>query len=341
MVAQVFAMCILYRAFIMYDSVKLKRFCSAVMQMTGLSAEESELFAESLVSADMRGVASHGVTRLTAYSRRVAERLVDPHARMTVIGDGGSLLLLDGNNAIGVTTAYRAMTLCIERAKENGLCFASVRGGNHFGYAAFYTELAAKNGMIGVAMSNAPAAMAPTGGKKAIIGTNPLSVAIPAKSHRPFVLDMATSVVARGKVTLAKKEGHSIPLGWGVDSDGKPTRDPARVSTVLPFGGVKGYAISIIIEVLCSCLSGAKDGLHIGSMYDYSGTRQDCGFFVGAIDYARIMPAEVFERKTAQLFETIKNSPCAEGCDEIYIPGEIEWRRMDEAREKGISFRRR
>lgn len=317
-----------------YDAEKLKAFAAAIMQKAGLNEADSRLFADSLVKADMRGIGSHGVTRLYAYSRRIQEGWVCD-AEPKVVRDGGALLAVDAMNGMGVVAAYKIMELCMRRAEETGCCFAAVNNGNHFGYAAYFTELAAKHDMIGVAMGNGPVAIAPTGGTTPMLGTNPLSVAIPAGRYRPLVLDMATSVVARGKITLARKNGQPIPLGWGVDAEGQDTDDPNRVKTVLPFGGAKGYAISLIIEVLCSCLSGAENGQTMGSFYDYSRSQQ-AGFFLGAINIGKIMPLAEFKESVDALFESMKESPAAAGVKEIFIPGEIEYNNMLEAEARGV-----
>lgn len=321
-----------------YDAEQLKIFASSVIQKAGLGKKNSDLFADSLVNADMRKVHSHGLTRLSTYVRRIQEKLVSADATPTLLEDGGSLLLVDANNGMGVPAAYMAMEWCMERAAKTGVCFAAVRGGNHFGYAAYFTEYAARHDMIGIAMSNGPAAMAPIGGKEAVLGTNPLSVSVPAERHLPLVLDMATSVVARGKVTLAKKEGRSIPEGWGIDKEGRSTTDPSQVSTVLPFGGAKGYAISLIIELLCSCLSGAKTGQTMGSFYDFSGCHQDAGFFLGAIDPSVILPVDLLKSRVDELMDSIKLAPRAAGCQEIFIPGEIEFRNAAKAEAEGITL---
>lgn len=321
-----------------FDVQKLKAFSAEVIHRAGLNLDDSWCFADSLVNADMRGVHSHGVTRLSAYTRRIRDDLVAADIKPSILQESPSLLLVDANNGMGAPMAYQVMQMCMERAKQTGVCFAAIRGGNHFGYAAYFTEYAAQNDMIGIAMSNGPAAMAPLGGKQAVLGTNPLSVAMPAGRHLPLVLDMATSVVARGKVTLAKKEGKQIPGNWGVDAEGRPTTDPAQVSTVLPFGGAKGYAIALIIELLCSSLSGAKNGQTMGSFYDYSGCHQDAGFFVGVIDPAAIMPIEQFKASVDARMDDIKNSPRAAGCEEIFIPGEIELRNMARAETQGVEI---
>lgn len=325
----------------MYNCAKLKDFSSQIMQAAGLSAEDSRLFAESLVEADMRGVSSHGVTRLTAYSRRVNEKLVNTDGDISILSDGGALLKIDGNNNMGVVTASKTMKLCIERAREYGVCFAAVKGGGHFGAASFYTQMAAAENMIGICTSNGPVAVAPIGGKEPFLGTNPLSIAVPAGKYRPLVLDMATSIVARGKITLAQKKGTQIPLGWGVDKDGKPTEDPNKVldgGAVLPFGGAKGYAISMIIDLLCSCLADGKNSRNVGGFYDFSGTTQDLGFFMGVINVAKVMPAAEFDRKVDAAFDELKAQPKGDGVSEIMVPGEIEFNNYRAAEKNGIEL---
>lgn len=321
----------------LFDAKKLKDFTSSIMQKAGLDEESSRIFAESLVNADMRGIASHGLTRLTTYARRVRDGLVSRDSKIKIIKDGSSILLIDGQNGMGVVTAYRTMEICVERAAKNGCCFAAVRGGNHFGYAGYFTEYAASKDMIGISMANGPAAIVPTGGAKPLLGTNPLSISIPARRYPPMILDMSTSVVARGKVTLAKKEGRTIPNNWGVDIEGRPTTDPAKVYAMLPFGGAKGYGISLIIEILCSCLSGALNGQTMGSFYDYTRI-QESGFFLGAINISSIMPLDVFKDKVDELFDSIKNSPKAPGVSEIMIPGEIELIKYESSLKEGVQL---
>lgn len=320
----------------MYRCDELREFTQNVMRCAGLSEADSRTFADSLLFAEMRGIGSHGLTRLKTYYRRAREGLVDAAAHAVIEAQQDSLLLADGCNGMGVLTAMDAMDECIRRASAHGACFAAVKGGNHFGCAAYFAKKAAEQGMIGVAMANGPVAMPAIGGREPVLGTNPLAVAIPAAGREPLILDMATSVVARGKVALAAKEGREIPPTWGIDAAGHPTTDPNAVKCVLPFGGAKGYGIALIIEVLCSCLSGAKNGQTMGSFYDFSGKHQDSGFFVGALNVGGILPEGAFEAAAAALFASVKASARAEGCEEIFIPGEIEQRNYERAAAQGV-----
>lgn len=320
------------------EATKLKNFCRDIMRHAGVSEADAANFAESIVNADMRGVSSHGVTRLSTYYKRCKMGLVDPKAVPVVTGGAPSLIAVDGRNALGVVSASFAMWECIERARMTGACFAAVKRGNHFGYAAYYAQQAAREGMIGFAVANGPVAIPPIGGREPVLGTSPLAVVIPAGECAPLELDMATSIVARGKIKLAEKEGRSIPADWGIDENGQPTTDPKAVKYLMPFGGAKGFGIGLVIEVLCSCLSGAKNAMTLGSLYDFSGKEQDSGFFVGAIDVGRILPPEIFRKEVDALFTAIKNTPKADGVSEIFTPGEIEIRKAEAAAENGIEI---
>lgn len=320
------------------DAEKLKVFCTRIMCAGGLDEKDSALFSDSLVNADMRGIGSHGVTRLKTYFKRIQSGLVRADAKPEIASDNSALLLVNGNNTMGVISASFAMQECIRRAEQSGACFAAVNGGNHFGYAAYFAEQAGRAGMIGIAMANGPVAIPPIGGKDPVVGTNPLAVVIPTAGDVPVELDMATSVVARGKIKLAEKEGRSIPLGWGVDAEGRQTTDPAAVKCVLPFGGAKGFAISLIIDILSSCLSGANDSRTMGSFYDFSGKTQNSGFFVGAVDIARIMDADAFKERVSEMAASIKNTARADGVSEIFMPGEIELRKQLAAAKEGINL---
>lgn len=323
-----------------YRWEELERFAKKVMERAGLSPAESAVFSDSLLKAEMRGITSHGLTRLSVYAKRVELGLVAANVEPEILADGGTVLRVDGKNGMGTWVGTRAMELCVRRARERGSCFAAVCGGNHFGYAAYFAQQAARQDMVGFAVANGPSAIPPTGGVKPLLGTNPVAICIPAGRYRPLVLDMATSAVARGKVALAKKNGASIPTGWGVDSRGCPTTDPDAVlsgGAMLPMAGPKGYAISLIVELLCSCLAGGQDGQTMGSFYDLSRT-QNTGYCLAALDVSKIIDLDVLKSRVDTLFDSMKACPRADGTAEIMIPGEIEYNNYDRALAEGISL---
>lgn len=323
-----------------FKAEQLREFAQAVMCKAGLSEKESVVFSDSLLKAEMRGITSHGLTRLSTYAKRVEMGLVATGVEPEIVCDGGAILSVDGKNGMGAWVGTRVMELCIERARQHGNCFASVCGGNHFGYAAYFAEQAAMEQMVGFAIANGPPAIPPTGGVKPLLGTNPVAIAIPAGRHRPLILDMATSAVARGKVALAEKNGVSIPEGWGVDSKGRPTTDPSQVlngGCMLPLGGPKGYAIALIVDLLCSCLSGAKSGQEMGSFYNFD-KQQNSGYCFAALDISKILDRDTMEERVDQILDSMKDCPKGEGVSEIMIPGEIEYNRYEKALKEGISL---
>ena len=315
-------------------------FAVSVGVALGMNDKDADTFGRSLVYADMRGQGSHGLMRLPTYVKRVKTGLIQADAAPKVVRDGGALLAVDGQNGMGVCTAQAVMELCTKRAAKTGACIAAVCNSNHFGYAAYFTKYAAHHHMIGFAMGNAYRSMAPYGGAVPMLGTNPLAVAIPAKGREPYSLDMATSVVAQGKIILAEKEGHDIPLGWGLDKNGHPTTDPSSVlrgGSLTPFGGAKGYGIALMIETLCVCLAKGAKSTEMGSMYDFSRT-QNTGFLLGAIDISCVMAPELFEDSAARLFDEFKATPTDGVARGVLIPGELEDRKFQAAEEHGIEL---
>ncbi len=323
------------------DVQELEQFSATILNHAGLSETESQASAKCLVHADRRGVHSHGVTRLGAYAKRVSRGVVASHVKPEILQDAPTALLVDGCNGMGAPVGAQVMAMCIDRAREFGSGFAAVRHANHFGIAAHYTMTAAQQGMIGIAMSNAPASMAPLGGRQRMLGTNPLSIAIPAGDRPPLVLDMASSVVAQGKIILALKQGKSeIPAGWAVDVDGNATTDAkaALGGAMLPFGGPKGYAIAMIIEIFSSVLSGALASTQAYSFWDDFENPQGLGLFMGAWDVQKFMPGEAFYHRVDEIMLAFKASLPSAGCDEVLIPGELEHRQSQRADEIGIEL---
>lgn len=310
------------------DAEKLKAFGRAVAQKAGLGEQDAEVFVDSLVEADLRGIGSHGVSRLKVYAQRLESGVVDASASPRILLDSPGALEVDGCNMMGAPLALRVMEMCIQRARENGSCFAAVKNANHFGAGAYFTEYAARRGMLAFAVANGEVGVIPTGGAKAMLGTNPLSVALPGGSlFPPVVLDMATSMVARGKVVLAQKNGKKIPLGWAVDKNGAPTTEPGEVldgGSMMPFGGAKGYGISLIIDILCACVAGACNCRTTPSFWSDFEHPQNVGFFMGCIDLSRFVGAEDYDRAITAELQEFKDCPTAPGVESVMLPGEIE-----------------
>lgn len=320
----------------------LKQYVSEVLQKVEVSEKDSKITADSLVSANLRGVDSHGVTRLQIYIQRLQSGAINPKPNIKVLEESDSILVLDGDNGLGQVVGAKALELGIPKAKKSGGLYIGVKRSSHFGAGAFFVKQGLEQNLITYAMSNAPATMAPWGGKEPYFGTNPYAYGIPAGNNKPIILDMATSVVARGKVILAEKRGESIPEGWAIDKDGKPTTNSkaALDGSVLPFGGPKGYAISLMIDVMSGVLTGAGFGPHINQIYGDYDKSQNVGHFFQLIDINKFMPEAEFKNRIDQMINEIKSSSKADGVEEIFLPGEIEENIEEDRLKNGITLPR-
>lgn len=318
---------------------KLEDFTAILFEKAGVPAADARRVAESLVQADLRGVDSHGVVRTDIYLRRLEAGMININGKMNVKSDG-PVTLLDGQNHFGAVVGNKAVELALEATRRHGNAVVGVKGSNHFGTCAYYLLKAIQQDIIMIVLSNASQTMPPTGGIRPFLGTNPLSIGIPAGKHIPFILDMATSLVARGKIIVAAQKGESIPEGWAIDKDGNPTTDAqmALEGSVLPLGGAKGYAISMFIDILCGVLTGAGFGKYVNNMYDNWKETQNVGHFFIAFDISKFMPVDQFKARVDQYFDEIKAEPTAPGTNEILIPGELEYRCTQERMRTGIEL---
>ncbi|MFD2671708.1 Ldh family oxidoreductase [Marinicrinis sediminis] len=322
-----------------YHWKRLEQFVAQVFQRSGLPPEEASVVSESLIEADLRGVDSHGVVRTEIYVQRLEKGMVASGASMQVMQDGG-LTLLDAQNSFGAVAGNRALELALTGARQHGLSIVGVKNSNHFGTCAYYLKKAVEQDMLLMVMSNASQTMPPTGGIRPFIGTNPLAVGVPAGRHLPFMMDMATSVVARGKIIVAAEKGEAIPEGWAVDAQGRPTTDAqeALSGSVLPLGGPKGYALSMFIDIMAGVLTGAGFGKSVNNMYENWAQPQNVGHFFIAMDIGRMMPVAQFKQRMDEYIEDLKAEPKAPGVNEILIPGELEFRREQERKQQGIEL---
>lgn len=319
--------------------LELRDFCQKLMEKEGMSVSDALVCADNLVDADLCGVESHGVSRMTNYMKRLRTGVVDPKGAPNVEQEYPSSMVIDADNAMGMVAGQYAMRRCIERAKETGCCFATVKHSNHYGMAAYYARMAAQEGVLGFTATNAPPNLAPWGSSQKYMGTNPFSVAVPTHDE-PLLLDMAPSVVAMGKIILAAKLGQKIPEGWVVTKDGRPTTDPVegQYGTLLPIGGPKGSGIAIFVEVLCGVLAGAQCGPHINHFWKDFENPQDVGHVFMALDISKFMPLETFKDNIGVLIGELKGLPKNPGVDEIFMPGEIENKKRAARKAEGIQL---
>lgn len=314
---------------------RLKRFAQEAISAIGLSAENAEVFSEALVAADLRGIKSHGVVRLPAYIKRVEQGVMDPKATGRFINDEGATALLDAENGFGQIAGYRAMRRAIDKAREYGIGLVTVRNSNHYGIAGFYSMMAVKENMIGFALTNASPAMNPYGAVSPLIGTNPVSVAVPAEKEKEIVLDMATSKVSRGKIRFAAITGNTIPLGWATDAKGEPTTDAdeAEKGSLEPIGTYKGSGLSLMIDICCGILSNSCLTGEVKNILDASAPART-GHLFGAVNIANFISPDIFKRTIDEVIQRVKGLPLKER--EIFLPGEIEFNFTEKRQKQGI-----
>ncbi len=321
-----------------FSAEYLSDYCQKVMVAKGVDAACAKVVAEVLLDADLSGMSTHGVSRLSIYMERVEKGLVARGNEIKVLQDGPSAIAIDACNTLGAVVTDYAMERCIEKAKETGSCFASVKNSNHFGAAAYYAKKATENGMIAFICANLTPKIAPFGSSEPYMGTDPVCIAVPSAGD-PVILDMALSTVALGKLILAQKLGKEIPLGWALDKDGKPTTDPAegRKGSLLPIGGAKGSGMALMVEVLSGILSGSGTAPHLHDLYAFDAP-QGVGHFLGVIDVAHFIDPDEFRRGVSAMAAEIKSLKKAEGFSEILMPGERELRFAAERAQAGLDL---
>ncbi len=317
----------------------LSDFCREVLKKLDLPANEAALVADCIVEADLRGVHSHGMIRLPVYVRRLQSGVFNPRPDIRVVRETRTTAVVDGDNGMGQLVSLRAMELAIEKAKDGDCVWVSVGNSNHNGTEAYFAQMAVAHDMIGFCFSvGGINHMTPWGGAEAMLGNNPFAIAIPAGDELPVVLDMACSVAARGKVNVAAARGESIPEGWCTDAQGRPTTDPSEAlkGFVLPIAGPKGYALTTVIGMLSTMLSGGAFGTDVTHLYDDFERPQNIGHLLGVLPVGSFVDPAEFKRRMDKGIREIKGVKKAPGVTEIFLPGEREHRTLLERRKTGI-----
>jgi LDH2 family malate/lactate/ureidoglycolate dehydrogenase len=320
------------------DSAYLKEFTSRIFKGMGCPATEAETAAECLNQADLRGVDSHGVARLSGYVRLWELRRLNATPVLKIIHETPSTAVLDGDLGLGLVTAPHAMQIAIEKARIAGTGWVAVQNSNHYGIAGFHAMMALQHDMIGISMTNASPLVAPTFSKSRFLGTNPIAVAIPALNQPPFIIDMATTTVANGKLEVLQRKGQDAPLGWTQDKDGNPTTDAYSLKkggSMLPLGGDrehgghKGYCLGAMVDIFSAVLSGANYGPWVPPFVSFlePPTHQvgnGIGHFLGAIRVDAFRPASEFKEHMDNWIQTFRNAEPASGQERVLIPGDPE-----------------
>jgi ureidoglycolate dehydrogenase (NAD+) len=315
-----------------------KRLVVQKLTTAGLNTIHAEKVAEILIHADLRNVSSHGVLRTEHYINRLNAEGINPKAIIEFKKTGPVTGIVDGNDGFGHVIGDAAMSFAIEMAKENGVGMVTAINSSHCGALSYFVQQAAEQNLIGIAMTHTDKIVVPFGGKEAFLGTNPIAYGIPAKRNKPFILDMATSNVALGKILQHKEEGKMIPSGWGVDEQGEFVTDPEKVVSLTPFGGPKGYGLSLIVDIFSGLLAGAAFGPHIRKMYDDLDKKRKLGHYFCAINPAFFTDAETFLENIDRMLDEVRQVPPAPGFSKVLVPGDLEQMEEEKNLNGGITI---
>ena len=331
----------------------LQDFCVRVFEKMGVPEKDARITAGVLVTANLRGIDSHGVARLRRYVNGLRDGMMIARPDVQVVTETPTTALIDAGGGLGQPPSYRAMEKAIQKALHLGAGFVTVRNSNHFGIAGYYAMMALEHDCIGISMTNAAVLVVPTFGRDAMLGTNPIAVAAPAGQEQPFVLDMATSTVPRGKLEVYHRQEKPLPLGWATDETGTPTTETERVlenfkqragGGLLPLGGAgellrgyKGYGLALLVDVLCAILSGAA---YADTVYpkDEQGhpLPSAIGHFFGVLRVDGFRPVDEFKAAMDDIQRRLKDTPKAEDAERIYIHGEKEYEEAQRRSRDGI-----
>ncbi len=316
----------------------LQKQLSSIFEAVGTPEDHAEIAAKVLVSASVRGVDTHGVANVVGYSQSVENGVYTTPQQMDIISESETTALMSGGNGIGLVSAYRAMEIAIEKAKKHGLGMISVRDGHHVGMVAYYAMMALEHDMIGMSMTTAAPAVRPALGAKKMLGTNPIGFAAPAGEERDFVLDMATSTVASGKVGLARRIGVPIPAGWAVTPEGEEITNPPEGEnetwSLNPLGNTreqgshKGYGLAVMVDILCGVLSGGGFSNQLA--------RGENMTWVMAIDIAKFRDVDDFKAMMDDMIRELHATPTLPGEDRVLVAGDPEMDATDDRLANGV-----
>lgn len=316
----------------------LHAFTNDVFQAFDLPGDDARLIADGLIEANLRGLDSHGVARIPVYAERLRRGLVNPKPEIRIEDKTPVAALVDGDNGMGFVVGDRAMAKAIDMAGASGIGLVAVRRSTHYGRGAIYVLQAIEAGFISLAFTNSSPALPVWGGRSTFLGAAPLAAGVPAGEEAPYVLDMAMTVIARGKIRLAAQRGESIPEGLALDAGGRPTTDAQKAfeGVCLSFGGVKGAALAMLMDVLGGVFTGAAFGGEVRPLYGDSSGPQNVGHLFLAIRPDLFLPREEVSERMDTFVRRAKACPTAEGVDEILMPGEPETRTKQQRSREGL-----
>ena len=309
------------------DAQRLTSTVADIFTAVGIATADAQVVAADLVAADLEGIASHGVMLVPMYIERINKGSVSRRSAGEVVSDRGSAIVIDAGNALGQLTARQAVKLAVARAREIGLAAVGVRNGFHFGTAGRYARMMAEHNCVGIVLSNTRPLMPPPGGAEAMAGNNPVAIALPSAGEFSVEADMALSATAMGKIRLAAAAGLRIPEDWALDSQGRPTTDPAAAikGMLLPAAGPKGFGLAFVIDLLCGGLSDGAVGAEVRPLYGDPAAPYRCAHFFLAIHAGHFPVGERFAERVRDQAIRVSGSKRGPGVDRVYAPGELVW----------------
>ncbi|AJA49185.1 malate dehydrogenase [Clostridium pasteurianum DSM 525 = ATCC 6013] len=329
-----------------YNYEGLKKLCNIVFEKFGFNHEESENITDVLLLADLFGIESHGIQRLVLYYKSIKSGLVKLNPKIKIVKETPISVVIDAGQAIGQIAGIKAMDMAIKKAKNSGIGMVVVNNSNHYGIAGYYARMAEKEGLLGISMTNSAAITVPTFGKEAMMGSNPIAISMPAKPY-PFLIDMSTSVVTRGKIEVYNKRNDKLPIGWTLDSEGNDNSSAKDVlynmsnkkgGGIVPLGGSeeisgghKGYGFALTVELFTAILSGGLTANYVHT----NGVSGTCHSFI-ALDYGIFGDKKAIESNFSEYLNEIRKSEKAKGKQRIYIHGEKEMEAYEDKIKNGI-----
>ena len=312
----------------------LDKFTQQVLNKMGIPSNDASTAADVLGQANLRGVDTHGIDLLPGYVSSIKNGMVKTKPRIKVLKEGVATMVIDADQSLGQPSSRFAMQQAINKALLAGIGWVNVVNSNHHGALAYYALMAAEQEMIGIVSTTTSSCMAPWGSREPLVGNNPLAIAVPCNDHEPVVLDMATSLLAAGRVRLARERGEPIPEGLSIDSEGNPNVDPDLSAAVLPAGGYKGSGLAMMLGILSGVLAGAPFTGYPGG--SDGGGASELSHLMIAISIEQFTDLEEFKDSIDGIIESWNGSAPRPGFDEVYVPGEIEWRRVPDREADGI-----